>query len=196
MYFFYLIFFKVFLLSVLSAVCSAESDPELLARTEHVSPLVGGGSVSHHSNTLEDGRSVVTRHHTQTSNPGLRAFLNPQGQLVDPGFGQRTIIENSPALFQDQHFFVNNNPGLLQARQQPFIIQSPSLFDNQAFQTNSPVLFQQQVLQHPFINTGAPDLIPQQLSNSPSLLQHTQTCSSPSRLNPRKGFLYPPPPPP
>ena len=171
-------------------MCIGETDPGILTRSEHVAPLLGGGSVSHHSNTLEDGRSIVHRHHTQTSNDGLRTFLTTQGQFVNPGLVQRGIFQNSPGLLQEQAFFVNNQ-GLIRAQQQPFLIQSPSLFQDQVLRTNPAALFQQQVLRtespafvnQPLVSASAPAFLqqgasllqqqPSLLQQQPSLLQHT-----------------------
>lgn len=164
-------------------MCIGETDPGILTRSEHVAPLLGGGSVSHHSNTLEDGRSIVHRHHTQTSNDGLRAFLTPQGQFVNPGLVQTGVLQNSPGLLQEQAFFVNDQ-GLIRAQQQPFLIQSPSLFQDQVLRTNPAALFQQQVLRteapalvnQPLVSAGAPAFLQQGtslLQQQPSLLQHT-----------------------
>ena len=182
-------------------MCIAETDPGILTRSEHVAPLLGGGSVSHHSNTLEDGRSIVHRHHTQTSNDGLRAFLTPQGQFVNPGFVQRGIFQNSPGLLQDQAFFVNDQ-GLIQAQQQPFLIQSPSLFQNQVLRTNPSALFQQQVLRtdapplvhQPLVSAGAPAFLQQQaslLQQQPSVLQQQPSLlqQQPSLLQQQPSLL-------
>ena len=91
----------------------------LVSRTESNTPLLGGGSVSHHSKTVSDGTSTVHRHHTQATNPGVQVLHNTPSLFNNPIVAARqSSLQSSPSLLQhtDGRFFALNanlNPGQL-----------------------------------------------------------------------------------
>ena len=114
---------SAFLSSALPAVVRS---PALVSRTESNTPLLGGGSVSHHSKTVSDATSTVHRHHTQATNPGsLHVVHNTPGDLLSTP----AVISRQAALLQ------SSSPSLLQHADGRFFALNANLGPGDVFRT-------------------------------------------------------------